>query len=326
MLYLITGLPGNGKTLYTIATVLDREKNESRTVYYNGIPDLTIDSWVQFDDPEKWDELPSGAIIVIDEAQRAFRPRGANSKVPPHVSALETHRHKGYDIYLITQHPSLIDQNVRRLSGTHRHIQRTFGMSSAFVHEWGEVHMDCERRRRDSSKTRFTFPKKLYGVYKSADQHTHKVALPKQVYLLFFFAALLVFLGYRLFTKWSDSTQSVEDSPPEITAPVKTHVASSDFLPDKSEKTDAEKTLEYLKSYIPRIEGFPHTAPRYDKITEPVEAPVLSGCVEMSGKCSCFTQRGTRLQTAIDACRGVVSGNLAFYDHLDGNGRPVQSD
>lgn len=43
MIDLITGLPGNGKTLYTISTVKKMSEGENRPVYYAGIPELTLD-------------------------------------------------------------------------------------------------------------------------------------------------------------------------------------------------------------------------------------------------------------------------------------------
>lgn len=142
MITLITGLPGACKTLYTLNYVKAKAEKEGRPVYYNGIPELTL-PWEMIDDPEKWYELPEGAIIVIDECQRVFRPRASSAAVPMHVEKFETHRHRGYDIFLITQHPMLLDGNVRRLSGQHFHCVRTFGMQRATIHEWQQVGYFC---------------------------------------------------------------------------------------------------------------------------------------------------------------------------------------
>ena len=68
MLTLITGQPGNGKSLYTISFVEAKRQAESRPVFYYGIPELTL-PWTQLEDPTKWYECPEKSIIVIDEVQ-----------------------------------------------------------------------------------------------------------------------------------------------------------------------------------------------------------------------------------------------------------------
>ena len=103
MIHLITGLPGSGKSLYTLSKVKERADKENRPVFYHGIPELTLD-WQQLESADQWVECPKGAIIVIDECQSTFRPRATGAAVPRHVSQLETHRHDGHDLYLSLIH------------------------------------------------------------------------------------------------------------------------------------------------------------------------------------------------------------------------------
>ena len=122
MLFLRTGLPGSGKTLNTIreverdygpvpppgrfrsllirlGLVPEPKPRKVRDVYYYGIPDLDTDklnaNWIEFDTPDKWYELPDGAVIVIDEAQRVFGAQDGRKARPEHVARFETHRHQG---------------------------------------------------------------------------------------------------------------------------------------------------------------------------------------------------------------------------------------
>ncbi|MBK6279115.1 MAG: hypothetical protein IPF57_13690 [Gammaproteobacteria bacterium] len=92
MITLITGTPGAGKTAWIVAELL---KIQGRALYVDGIPELQISHEVAgpLDDWMTW--APDGALIVVDECQRIWRPRGTGSKVPESVSALETHRHRG---------------------------------------------------------------------------------------------------------------------------------------------------------------------------------------------------------------------------------------
>lgn len=312
MIYLITGLPGNGKTLYTLWHVKDRAEKENRQVYYSGIPDLKIESWIELKEPEKWHELPKGAIIVMDEAQRVFRPRGGRSDPPEHVSKLETHRHDGHDLYIITQHPALIDQAVRRLAGTHRHVQRTFGAMRAVIHEWGEVHMDCERKRTDSSKTIWKYPKNVFGLYKSAELHTHKLQLPKQVYWLAGLTVVLLLLFAKVYTG-IEHLKNPEGAPTAEVEPAAPGAPGVE-VPATAPVPATQPEERFIEQFEPRIAGFPHTAPRYDEITKPVEAPVVAGCVQMGTRCTCYSQRGTPLNVGPEVCASVIASGVPFYD------------
>jgi hypothetical protein len=320
MIYLITGLPGNGKTLYTLWHVKERAEKEGRAVFYSGIPELKISTWQELKEAEKWHELPDGSIIVIDEAQRIFRPRqGRGGEPPEHVALLETHRHKGYDIYIITQHPSLIDMNVRRLAGTHRHVQRTFGAARAVIHEWGEVHLDCERRRNDSSKTIWKYPKNIYSLYKSAEVHTHRIQLPKHIWYLLI--CIILLLGSGIFIKTRVSARTAT-APKETGSAAAAEVANSDsFLNvQKSVEKTPMTTDQYRHSFLPRISGQKHTAPRYDDLTKPAVVPVIAGCVMHGEKCRCYNQQGTRYPATLAICKEVALGNTPFYDFIPSPG------
>lgn len=140
MITLITGAPGTGKSAALVSLL--KELSKGRTIYVNGIPDLKIDHQ-ELEDPTKWiDDVPDGSIIVIDEVQRIWRPRGPGQKVPPDIAALETHRHRGIDFYIVTQGPRLVDTNVRALVGRHVHL-RDLGFLGRWWYEWPECADNC---------------------------------------------------------------------------------------------------------------------------------------------------------------------------------------
>ncbi|SCZ52948.1 zonular occludens toxin domain-containing protein [Thiohalomonas denitrificans] len=190
-IWLTTGLPGHGKTLRTIVDVEERRIKEGRPVYYHGIPELKLD-WHELADPFQWHLLPDGAIIVIDEAQQTFPVRPSGARVPEHVSPFETHRHRGHDVVLVTQHPHLIDAHVRKLVERHQHVMRPFGHSYAVVYEW-QVCVDPQRRgvEKDALKSRWKYPKDAFGAYKSASVHTVRKRLPGKLLLLPLLGVLL---------------------------------------------------------------------------------------------------------------------------------------
>ena len=128
MIYLITGKPGTGKTLHMVSMLAKREDLRNRPLYIDGINELDSDKIPYLPMPEgcnggNWHEwLPEGAILVIDECQRYWRQRSSASKVPEAVQAMETHRHKGIDIYLLCQSPKQIDHNIKELVRNHKHL------------------------------------------------------------------------------------------------------------------------------------------------------------------------------------------------------------
>lgn len=319
---LITGAPGNGKSLYTIWAVEKRRKEENREVYYNGIAELTL-PWIQFDDPAKWYELPDGCIIVMDEAQKLFRPRALTKEVPQYVSALETHRHHGQDIYIVTQHPTLIETNVRRLCETHKHLMRKFGAKWSTIHAWKGVKDNCDKTRKDSQTTEFKYPKEVFTWYKSAEVHTVKMQMPKKVMLLLALPFVIALGVYFASTKLGGVSSAKETKPQ---TPQTGLQGSNGGGAVRSPTQTAESLYDSLQ---PRIKDLPWTAPRYDHLTQAVRAPVITGCVmtvQDIGKPTeainggfCLTQQGTKFWPSVAFLQSFHK-NRMFIDFDPGPG------
>lgn len=311
---LITGLPGNSKTLFTIDQVIQRAEAEGRAVYYHGIKELTLD-WTPID-PVNWMDAPPGSIIVIDECQKVFRNRSLGSVPPRHVTELEEHRHKGLDFYLITQHPSLIDPAVRRLTQTHRHMIRIFGMEASTVHKWSGTcvaNPDLPSSRKDSEKTRYLFNKKLYGVYKSADAHTMKRSVPTRLKALVLLPLVILaaIWGVKHFMVGRHATES-ESSPAAVAEKSVTVPATASSAAGRAgdKEFDPVKDAErYVQMSTPRIVGLPQTAPKYDELTKPSRVPVPAACIQIGSlssgreiRCKCYTQDGTPMGVEFNMC------------------------
>lgn len=280
-IHLTTGTPGAGKTLRTLWKVEQIRQQSGRDVYYNGIKDLHIPGWIEFDDPTKWQDLPDKSIIVIDEAQRAFRPRAAVLKVPEHVEALETHRHRGIDMYFVTQHPLLIEQNVRRLTESHEHLMRKFGAKWATVHEWKGVKENCDKSRSDSMRSEFKYPSHVFSWYKSAEAHTHKFRLPGKVMVLLslpFVITAAVWYAYSQIGLVSKSGVSADQGNKNASITTPTPSISSSQTAPQITKAPPLSVQDWYAQYQPRVNGLYHTAPRYDELTQPVRVPVIRGC------------------------------------------------
>lgn len=180
MITLYTGTPGSGKTLRAVTDLVALRKTEEgakRPIFtnINGL-DRRL-ACTPLDDPKRWHELPAGSLIVIDEAQTDFPSRGAASAVPPHVQPFATHRHRGFDIWVITQKPALIDHFLRSMVGRHLHVYRPFGLERVQILEWQEC---CDSPRVDAKPVPqpWSYPHEIFSLYRSAQIHTHKRRLP----------------------------------------------------------------------------------------------------------------------------------------------------
>ena len=313
MITLITGVPGAGKTLNTIRMV-DKEHGETRPIYYRGIRDLKL-PWTELDDDQSrnWFDLPEGSVIVIDECHQIWPMRSPSTKLPEGVSRMDTHRHGGYDIYLITQQPKRLDFQARGYVGRHLHYERAFGHEATRQLEWQECVDDPKdyHRRQEAQTSRIKFDKKYYEAYHSAEVHTFKKRVPKAAY--FFGAAItavLVFGGV-----FYNSVMARTENPPESTfdqgqngvatfspsqyAPINT-------TPDPATLADTPE-LAYAEQWLPRNPDMPWSAPMYDGVTEVKTFP-RPQCMrsDLTLICHCFTQQATIMDVSEEMCHQIV--------------------
>ena len=228
MITLFTGSPGAGKTA-SMVDFLSKLPGD-RPIFVDGLEGLTLPHTVV--DSNNWHtELPDGAILVIDEVQRVWRPRASGAAVPKSVSELETHRHRGIDIFCTTQGPRLIDANVRSLIGRHVHIRDT-GVMGRYWYEWPECN-DGLLWKVCLNKHKFSLPKSAFSLYKSASVHTVPVrGVPRILYIVAALALALIFLIYMIYgivTKKSvpapSSASSVQVSPSSVPSPASRELA-----------------------------------------------------------------------------------------------------
>ncbi|MCB5187587.1 Zonular occludens toxin [Methylobacillus caricis] len=310
MITLITGLPGSGKSLFTLKTVKDLADKENRPVFYHGIPELTLD-WQLMEKGEDWVNCPKGAIIVIDECQGTFRPRQNGSQVPKHVSQLEVHRHDGHDLFLITQHPMLIDGNLRRLVGRHYHVERFYGFAKSTIHEFQSVRENV-KSLKGSIEKHFVYPKEVFTWYKSADLHTMKKRIPARLVLVVVLPILLIAaIWYALVTIGSFSDK--HQIQPEKTQDGLMNVQPVNQIPVQP----TNPKPDWYAQQVERVPGLPHTRPVYDEITKPVTAPINAACVDFRGQCKCYTQQATELNTDELMCRQIIAKGF-FVDFNPG--------
>ena len=320
---LITGTPGAGKSAYVVAQLLEmREAAERagkppRPIVVMGIPDLTVPhevagpvaEWTKME-PTPEDEtvleavftFPEGALVVIDEAQKVFRPRAVSSKVPPVVAAFEKHRHLGLDFWLVTQHPTLLDANVRKLIGKHVHLRGTWAGRELL--EWPEASDPNSRSERATAiRRRYRLPSKAFEHYKSATVHIKQSRrVPFALWLFLGVSVLCAVLAWRVVSNIragaSGDRYGAADTP-------SASGGRAEIVPAAGAVRHAALSRGELTAamYQPRFKDRPESAPLYDDVRKVLEVPHVVGCIELADACKCFTDQATDAGYSLDSCR-----------------------
>lgn len=311
MITLITGTPGAGKTLYAVHAILNEEGKGSRPIYVDGIPELKTrhDPAQDINQWHKW--APDGALICIDEVQRIWRPLPSGARVPESISELETHRHRGIDFVVITQHPNLMHSNVRKLVGRHIHLRRT--ALGTYLYEWPEA--TNPEARGNSTRIRWSHPKESFGLYKSASQHTKvKHRMPAAVYV--FGTAVVLLLGgvtymtHNIGTKagFFGDTPNAQKPGESSSHSAPSHAQGDTPAAPLHDSSIPAEPMNPVIAFMPRFPDDPASAPAYDGMRQVADYPRVSHCIASRSRCICYSQQHTRIDISDALCRRHAEG------------------
>ena len=301
MMTLETGLPGAGKTLYCVGKLLaplvgatvkyqdsNGETKEAPRTFYSNINGLLLDhekiGAAELMEWHKW--AKPGSVIIFDEVQKPWPLAPSGSKVPDCIQALETHRHMGVDIILLTQHPMLIHANVCRLVGRHLHIRRMGNMGLAVVYEWDS----CSKTllyKNALAKAPFKYDKKIFELYKSAEMHTKTPRrIPTLVYGFALGMALLAYLGPTAYARMSERINP---------KPVTTATAAT--VPGVQTKIEGGQLVTTTTT---TSQATPPASPvSVAMALAPVE---IAGCVASEKRCTCYDQNAKKIEVEPGVC------------------------
>ena len=316
---LITGTPGSGKTLKMVSMMANDkmfqpdENGISRKVFTNikglKIPHTYIETdakklprstedQLSAHDMYEWIKKPEniGAIVIVDEAQDVWPARSAGSKIPENVSWLNTHRHLGIDIFVLTQGPKLLDTNLRTLVRKHYHIAANkMGMRTLL--EWKICADDPIRMAKQAFSSIYTLDKKVYDLYESAEVHTvNKVKRSKWFYALPVILLLVpVFLGLSYTMLKNYGKQPEQEQAQELAASDVNQAASE--VQEQTAATAAQAGGDLTpEMFVPTLAEKPESKPIYNSVRQVKTFEYIAGCVD-GGKsgCTCYSAQGTPL-------------------------------
>jgi zona occludens toxin len=315
---LFTGAPGAGKTA-ALVDLLMREYS-GRAIYADGLDGLALGHEPL--DASQWPTtVPDGALIVIDEVQRVWRPRGAGAAVPASVAALETHRHRGLDFLITTQGPGLLDKNVRALVGRHVHI-RDAGILGRYWYEWPECNEGASSWKTAVNKRRWSLPKAAFGQYKSASIHTVPVRTVPRALIVIGVAAVLALAAFGYFYG-----RVLHPPVTPLPSPVAVDVSVS---PQGQLTQTLNGAPDVIMDFVPRLSGHPETAKAYDHLRVVHVLPVITGgicAIKKNGVeiCRCFLPGNFYADLTHDECKAVVSKPLPYNPYFLASAAPATS-
>lgn len=316
MIYILTGSPGAGKTLSAMEW-MERIQRETpgRRIYAANVDGLTLPGVLPLDDDGvlSWHQsCEKDSIIFVDEAQRYWRAQRSGEPSAA-IIEMETHRHDGIDIVLMTQHPTFLHANIRKLANVHIHLI-AFSKSSALRYEWRECHDDIQDSslRQNGEFKEWPYPTRLYQFYKSASLHTKtakrpwKMVLARWTLRVLAVVAVVVLgvVGWRIYHggKVIDEARAggISSSSPRAASPSGRRV-TSDMTP-----------AEYVELQRPRVPTQPWSAPLYDGQSVTQHPQVWCIAVVPPGGCRCITEQGTRYTMPDADCRTLAAGGSAY--------------
>ncbi|MFR9678275.1 zonular occludens toxin domain-containing protein [Acinetobacter sp. SEK570] len=303
---------------------------------YSDINGLRVDDVLE--SPDDWRTCPDGSVIFYDEVQNRKIYKNTKEKNDI-IGDLTVHRHRGFDIWFITQFPVLIHTEVRAVVGQHYHLFRPWGLPQAYVHVWSYSVVDPNSfsKKRAAERTfRFSYSKDIYKLYTSSTMHTHKINLPKKLIL---YAAGLGIGFYLMYdgisggtvfnSKHSEVSEKVaaakEDANPyksgdktktdeisqELAAKIKNCVdqfgwstaqCREAYDPEYLAKTRDARTSNNIVIY--------DASKPYATINEAnyqvTAQPTFSGCIKYNGKYYGYTQQGTKINVSESDCKRLI--------------------
>lgn len=295
---LFTGKPGAGKTHHAVQRALEAIK-AGRPVYVCNMNGMEIPGAMTWEDPRKWMDLPPGALLIVDEAQRFWRA-SRSLDVPPELQEAETHRHLGIDMLLTTQQPTYLLKHLRGLIMPHTHHERltkattrTFTWQNRCVED-----PESQTERSLSQEGVHVLSKQVFKHYKSTEQDTHKPKIPRR--LLFIVAAVVAVVGmlWWVNARVKRMGAGVIDGQ-TVTAPAQ---PGRSLVP--AQGRPQQTPAAYFATLTPRNARMPWSAPVFDErqaVSMPEVYCMTSGAgLDASGhyqpeRHTCITEQGQRV-------------------------------
>lgn len=322
-LYLTTGQPGHGKTAYAIDWAFQMKK-EGREVYAHGIKDFDYEKagFHFLEDPTKWQDLPDGSVVLLDECYTVFPNRNPGSKVPDHVEAMARHRHRGFDFMLVAQQGLQLDPFLRGLYELHVHVRQTsLIQSKTKLKRWTQYQNNTAASCNDVVD--WIRPKYVFEYYTSTTKITTKRTVPVWLRNLAIAIGAVIVLLYAIQAYYGRkiAVAEVEHAARNAQAGAATDAAFRRQAGADPATRTWETLTDYARDHAPRFATMPWTAPVFDgraATSDPLLMCMSSpGGTDAQGEfkgpsCTCLTEQGTAYDIGEPECRRVARFGMPY--------------
>lgn len=338
MIYLITGNMGTGKTSRAVNMILTNEDGLFTTTAEDGtvIPRPLYFCHIDGLDTAKFnahelkkediqaaplDEiLPTGAVLIVDEAHWTYPVRAAAKAVPPYVQKLSELRHDGFTLILMTQHPGQLDIFVRNLVSKHIHLERkALGMKQYWWYKC-VTSLDNPAALSGTESAAWQPPKAAFKYYKSSSKHQKFVKkIPLAVYALMAILAFIAWKGYNVYSAYKRHTdpQAAQTVQTNVSASEPAPAASAAFAPQEQHNAATGQSLT-PNDFVPTLAERPESKPIYDSVRQVKSYERIAGCMQSGNKCTCYSDQATELDEITTAmCKDYIKKGLPFDPFRD---------
>jgi len=303
MIRLLTGQPGHGKTLRALWLAL-QEKKVGREVYACRVRGLDFEKtgFKELPSLSDWQSLPDGSVVLVDECYADIPARGPGKPPSAWEEALATHRHRGFDFILIAQLGSQISTFVRALVDSHVHVRRKWGFEKAVLLEWDryQAAVSSDAEVKQARKIGWSYPREVFGLYKSAEVHTAKRRVPWQLVAVPVLVLVVGFCAWSVVHRFKGRGAKPEASSESVAS------AAPGVSPSKDKaKSSPMSAMAYVEQMTPRIPAMPWSAPWHDDFKPKAEPDIM--CVNTEAKgCRCYTEQITPVSVAKAQCEQIA--------------------
>lgn len=313
--------------IYTNVEGLKLDKFQApQNIHLFNMPDETEDRKV-FD----WRDCPQGSVVIYDEAQYFF-PRhmteegGKRNETPKILLDMTMARHMGIELWLVTQDALQIHTQIRNVVGMHKHLYRAANAQLSTIYTWHH-YSDSPNSRQEQSRAMaelWSFPKRYFDYYKSAQIHTRKWKMPSKLkWLLFFIMLTFGWSVYALIRDGGFNLAKVEPQaqPQPQPAPTSTQPADASVAAvTRAAPSAGSAPLREPATHQPAPAA--PTKPSAFAWSSVEEAAPVAGCVYSTkrGLCQCFSERGVTLDLEPAACFSAANKPLPVNINISGGG------
>lgn len=340
MIYLITATPGSGKTLWAVKEIFSRVNEAESWNIFTNIDGIKLDTAQSLKD--SFEDYPPRSLVVIDEAQKITHfskkykhpVKNANH---PEVEFLQTHRHADHlDIIFITQAPRLLNPDVLDMVGTHYHLHRPMGMKMAtwWMWKYHQLNPNTKSTKSDAEDTgTFTYPKHLFGMYKSSDGGTDshgKIKIPMKIINAIWMLVVILGVTGWIYMKNAPSQQAKDENKQtesiktEIPKTANSTISNLDQECRKGANVEKPECVEWFDNLSKQRASVKENSIQYNPNKpydvsytpqmQPTDFPRMSGVIKLSsGKLMAIDQQGNYMPDVSSTdCQKWLNGYRPF--------------